>query len=116
MHIHSNKMDLTKVNEMSLLAFKHTIPLRNLKIDEKYRILGIKWIIGGKYDDSLTVELEEVQTFLPKQLISKLIDHLEDFATEQYSLSIVNRGEKNFEKGNLSKTSIIEFIKDIYQQ
>ncbi|KAJ8911265.1 hypothetical protein NQ315_015268 [Exocentrus adspersus] len=68
-------MDLSKVNEMSLLAFKPTIPLRNLKIDEKYRILGIKKITGGKYGDSLIAELEEVrriQTFLPKRLIPSL--------------------------------------------
>ncbi|KAJ8912347.1 hypothetical protein NQ315_014714 [Exocentrus adspersus] len=78
------------------------------------KIFGIKRITGGKYGDSLIAELEEVQTFRPKRLIPNLIDHLDDFATEQYSL--VNRGENHFEKGNLSKTSAIEFIKDGCQQ
>ncbi|KAJ8914103.1 hypothetical protein NQ315_014299 [Exocentrus adspersus] len=107
-------MDLRKVNQMSLLAFKPTIPLRNLKIDKKYRILGIKKITGGKYDDSLIAELEEAQTFLPKRLIPNLIEHLEDFATGQYCL--VNRDLKEFDSDNLAKTSIIEFIKDDEQQ
>ncbi|KAJ8916936.1 hypothetical protein NQ315_013408 [Exocentrus adspersus] len=106
------KMDLRKVNQMSLLVFKPTIPLRNLKIDEEYRILGN--ITGGKYGDSLIAELEEAQTFLPKRLIPNLIEHLEDFATGQYCL--VNRGLKEFEAGNLAKTSIIQFINDDDQQ
>ncbi|KAJ8914296.1 hypothetical protein NQ315_011281 [Exocentrus adspersus] len=92
-------MDLRKVNQMSLLAFKPTIPLRNLKIDEKYRILGIKKITGGKYGHSLIADLEEAQTFLPKRLIPNPIDHLEDFATGQYCL--VNHGLKEFRGSNI---------------
>ncbi|KAJ8915541.1 hypothetical protein NQ315_012424 [Exocentrus adspersus] len=68
------KMDLRKVNQMSLLAFKPTIPLRNLKIDEKYRILGIKKITGGKYVDSLIAELEEAQTFCNRNRAASISD------------------------------------------
>ncbi|KAJ8939270.1 hypothetical protein NQ318_015228 [Aromia moschata] len=54
----SNTMDLRKINERSLLAFKPTISIKDLVVGKKYPICKIKKVTT-KHGDTLVAELND---------------------------------------------------------
>ncbi|KAJ8913793.1 hypothetical protein NQ315_002699 [Exocentrus adspersus] len=88
-------MDLTKINERSLLAYKPSISVKELEVGKEYIIHKIKKITTT-HGDVLVTELNDFQVFLPKRLTTDLEDHLEKFDTGEYFL--ISCGEKNINK------------------
>ncbi|VEN52742.1 unnamed protein product [Callosobruchus maculatus] len=76
-------MDLDKINAVTV--GKPRIPLQDLSLNTKYKILGIQ-IIEGRYGECPLVDLGSNVVFLPNRTTRTFRDHLEKFSGGDYAL------------------------------
>lgn len=97
-------MDLSKINEVtSLSKQKEVIKFVDLQEGTLNKIVGAR-IVSGPFGDTVLLELEDKQLFLPKRCTEPLKNELECLKSGEYSL--LYQGQKNY-KGK--STPVFEF-------
>lgn len=78
-------MNLTEINKMGVAASKPLVQLKTLILDTPYPIVRAK-ICNTKFGESVWLELEEVNCFLPKRATNAFRNQIDKFSSRKYGL------------------------------
>ncbi|KAJ8984290.1 hypothetical protein NQ317_009774 [Molorchus minor] len=94
-------MDLTKLNQVSVLETKPLIKISNLPENIPQPILSAD-LITTKYGETILIEFQDSKAFLPKRVVPLMKDNLTEFTDSKYSL--IFTGLKDVKKPSLGTT------------
>ncbi|KAJ8967128.1 hypothetical protein NQ317_019955 [Molorchus minor] len=95
------RMDLTKLNQVSVLETKPLIKIFELPENIPQPILSAD-LMTTKYGETILIEFEEGKAFLPKRVVPLMKNNLTEFTNSKYSL--IFTGLKDVKKTSLATT------------